>query len=194
MNKLTAVNRVLTAIQETRVSSLEDALPDEVGLVVQKIDEIDTNLQSQGWWFNRTYNRTFPLDSENEIPVPAEVLKITTNRFQGWRDFPVLRNRRLYNSTKNSWTWTAPVTLYEVVEKVPWDCLPHQAQEYITRRACREMAAELGVGTTETQNAAFNEADSMNDLIHEENQQERPNMLTGVDFIDVLHRTHLGDA
>ena len=136
-SKLEAVNTMLTFIGESPVNSLaDDAGVGDLPVAEQILDEIDREVQSQGWQFNTNYDEVHSPDSNKFIIFSHSVVKADVKVGQ-YTDMDItLRGNKLYNRSKNSFEFTSDLKL-TLVTLLPWDDLPEAARRYITMRAAR---------------------------------------------------------
>ena len=136
--KLEAVNTMLTFIGESPVNSLSDSSGVGDLPVAEKIlDEIDREVQSQGWHFNTTVDVvTSPDATSNEIVLSHNVVKADV-KVGAYSNMDVtMRNNKLFNRSKNTFEFTSDLKL-TLVSLLPWDDLPEAARRYISLRAAR---------------------------------------------------------
>ena len=137
---LDGVNILLESINELPITREEDYNNIlEAQMARQKIVEVTRAVLSEGWDFNTDENWKFPLDPSGMIPVPTNVLDITSTR-----EGIIMRNWRLYDKTGQTHIFDE-----EVACKVIWDMdfnsLSHPLRHYITIRAARVfMARTIG--------------------------------------------------
>lgn len=144
MTKLEAINQILLAIREAPVNSLEDPFSEEVSLAVTKLDQVSTQVQARGWSFNIEKDQKLLKDSNNNINVTEDVLRVEFDKYKIINQAdPVLRGTRLYDRKTNSYTFSIDIPCTRLVRKLPWEDLPVTAQTYITYYAARVLAAQL---------------------------------------------------
>lgn len=136
--KLEAVNTLLTAIGEAPVNSLTSGLVDaETAETI--LDSVSREVQSQGWNFNTDYEREFTLDSNKQIIVPPDVLRIEMAERRTSELDVVARGNKLYNRATNSFYFdsTIPSVKMNAVVLLNFDDLPESARRYVTIRSAR---------------------------------------------------------
>ena len=57
--KLESINTMLSTIGEAPVNSLTGSLPTDATMAINILDEINREVQAQGWKFNTSYKVTF---------------------------------------------------------------------------------------------------------------------------------------
>ena len=136
--KLEAVNTILTFIGESPVNSLSDSSGvGDLPIAEQVLDEIDREVQTQGWHFNTTVDVvTSPDATSNEIVLSHNVVSADV-KVGAYTDMDVtLRNNKLFNRSKNTFEFTSDLKL-TLVSLLPWEDLPEKARRYIALRAAR---------------------------------------------------------
>ena len=130
--KLEAVNTMLTFIGESPVNSLSDSSGvGDLPIAEQILDEIDREVQTQGWHFNTTVDVvTSPDAPSNEIVLSHNVVSADV-KVGAYTDMDItLRNNKLFNRSKNTFEFTSDLKL-TLVSLLPWEDLPEKARRYI---------------------------------------------------------------
>ena len=136
--KLEAVNTMLTFIGESPVNSLSDSSGvGDLPIAEQILDEIDREVQTQGWHFNTTVDvTTSPDATSNEIVLSHNVVSADV-KVGAYTDMDItLRNNKLFNRSKNTFEFTSDLKL-TLVSLLPWEDLPEKARRYIVLRSAR---------------------------------------------------------
>jgi hypothetical protein len=136
--KLEAVNTMLTFIGESPVNSLSDSSGvGDLPIAEQILDEIDREVQTQGWHFNTTVDvTTSPDATSNEIVLSHNVVNADV-KVGAYTDMDItMRNNKLFNRSKNTFEFTSDLKL-TLVSLLPWEDLPEKARRYISLRAAR---------------------------------------------------------
>ena len=136
--KLEAVNTLLTAIGEVPVNSLTSGLVDaETAETI--LDSVSREVQSQGWNFNTDYEREFTLDSNKQIVLPPDILRIDMAERRTTELDVVARGSKLYNRATNSFYFDASISSVKMnaVVLLNFDDLPEAARRYVTIRSTR---------------------------------------------------------
>lgn len=131
MELLEAINTCLTAIGESRVTSLDTRHP-SVDLIKQTLATKQRLLLERGWWFNIEYEKMYP-DLRGYVPYPADAIAIKS--MDGYTIYS-RRNGYLYDNTCNTMEFTGPVNI-QVTVNLDFDDLPESAATVITYRAAR---------------------------------------------------------
>ena len=146
-SELDAVNQMLVSIGEAPVNVLNSGLQ-EAEIAQTTLTNVSRDVQSQGWYFNTELRYTLNRDTNNEINLPNNCVKI--DRTQVYRDYDtdvVERNRKLYDRVKNSYVFDENLVVNMTV-LLEFNELPEVARRYITLKAAR-MFQDQTVGAQE---------------------------------------------
>tara|TARA_R100001460_G_scaffold107159_2_gene155444 strand:+ start:620 stop:1234 length:615 start_codon:yes stop_codon:yes gene_type:complete len=137
--KLESINTMLSTIGESPVNSLTGTLPTDATMAINILDEINREVQSQGWKFNSSYKATLSRDTNNKIPIGNDVMHIEFNHLRESRSSydPVLRGAFLYNLVTESFIWDKNFDNVKVIFLLPFEDIIEQARRFITIRASR---------------------------------------------------------
>lgn len=175
--KLEAVNIMLASIGESPVSSLEGSSLVDVSIAVSIIDETSRSIQAMGLHCNSEHD--FPLvpNTDGELLVPSNCLKIDTTHSSQDVDV-VQRGSRLYNRKTFSYTTFVGTYYVDMVLLLNFEDLPEHVKRYITVKSARRFQARfMGSETL----GGFTERDESEAIIYFEQceaQTEDSNMLT----------------
>ena len=140
--ELSAVNSILGSIGQAPITKLEFDNP-EVSFVYQLLQECNTDVQAEGWVFNRESHYELIPDSNGYIQIPENVLSMDVSEGQIYRYTDVVkRNGRLYDKQNHTDVFTTPLEL-DIVWKLDFTDLPTVFKRYITYRACVRAATQL---------------------------------------------------
>jgi hypothetical protein len=132
--KLEAINTMLSAIGEAPVTQLNSGLV-EADIAETILESVNREVQGQGLHFNRELNVTFNPDSNNNIVLPADILRADTTQNTSNPDL-VQRGLKMYNRVTSTYNITQAVTL-DLVVLLNFEDIPEVAKRYITIRAAR---------------------------------------------------------
>tara|TARA_S200002703_G_C3786042_1_gene242329 strand:+ start:812 stop:1417 length:606 start_codon:yes stop_codon:yes gene_type:complete len=137
--KLESINTMLSTIGEAPVNSLTGTLPTDATMAINILDEVNREVQSQGWKFNSSYKVTLTRDTNNKIPIGNDVMHIEFNHLRENRSSydPVLRGSFLYNLVDESFVWDKNFDNVRVIFLIPFEDTIEQARRFITIRASR---------------------------------------------------------
>lgn len=145
MTELDSINTLLAVIGEAPISQFSDLLANEItdaALAQRTLNEVNTDVQSEGWILNTDNGVDIQPDAALEYPLPGNVLRITFAPTRYADCQYVARGNRIWD--RNAKTFKIAdsqspqvITADTVVSKLEWDELSHQMQQYITIRAAR---------------------------------------------------------
>lgn len=137
--ELEAVNTILSTIGEAPLNSLTGSLPVDGTVAKNVLNEITREVQSQGWHFNTHYKVTLSRNTDNEIPLATNVVRVEldVNRYSKSQYDIVQRDGKLFNLAKNQSTFDINLEDVIVVYLLPFNEIPEQAKRYITIRSAR---------------------------------------------------------
>ena len=136
--KLEAVNTLMTAIGEAPVNSLTSGLVDaETAETI--LDSVSREVQSQGWNFNTDFERSFTPDTNKQITIPSDILRIDMAERRTSELDVVARGSKLYNRATNSFYFDSSISAVSMnaVVLLNFDELPESARRYVTIRSAR---------------------------------------------------------
>ncbi len=177
LNKLAAVNILLSNIGQAPVTAIDNANP-MVAMAANLIDEVTNNLQAEGWTFNTERAYPFMPDTDGCVYIPDNVLQIDAG-YNSTND-TVQRNGKLYNKRSHSYEFEG-VQEFDVVWLVEFDDMPPAFQNYVSMRAANLFAGR-SVGSAEA--VRFGEREEMMSraaMLEYETQQGDYNMLGTAD-------------
>jgi|TARA_Y100000296_G_scaffold58232_1_gene67079 hypothetical protein len=138
MTELEAVNTMLVTIGEQPVSSLDNlAGLQDASIARQILSNISRAVQSKGWVFNLDLQVTYTPDSNGQIILGSNVIRIdSTSKVRSTSKDIVERGGRLYDRERNTSVFTDAVKVDRVVV-LNFDDLPEAARRYIATRSAR---------------------------------------------------------
>ena len=142
--QLQAINQMLSGIGQAPVVSLDVANP-EISIALDILEQVDREVQGEGWHFNTEVAYPFIADTSGNISVASNVLQISDNKFANNQKYQtVLRDGKLYDKINHTYTFTAGSTVKcDVVWKFDFVDLPQVFKDYITQRATRVFAGRV---------------------------------------------------
>lgn len=162
MDKLDAVNELLSIIGEPPVNSLSDTELTEALLAENILDRVNRYVQPEGLHANTVYNYTINPDSNNKLPVPSNALSVDPMD----RQMDLMFHKGfLYDKDGFTNKFYEPVKC-QVIFLLQFDDLPEHVRQYITIRAARIFQKRM-LGS-----------DVVHQFTEEEEYQARVNMRT----------------
>lgn len=137
--ELEAVNTILSTVGEAPLNSLTGSLPVDGTMARNVLNEINREVQSQGWHFNTHYKATLSRNAGNEIPLASNVLRVELdpNKYSKSSYDIVQRNNSIYNLAKNTNIFDTDFEDVTIVYLLDFVDIPEQAKRYITIRSAR---------------------------------------------------------
>lgn len=133
--ELEAINVCLTNIGESPVSTIVGDISVDAAMARDLLRQVTKQVQSSGFYWNTEIDYRLVPNTEKNLILPANVLKVdTVGRDQG-KDL-VARGRRLYDRRNHTYNFTEAVTV-ELVVALSFDELPESARRYITVKSAR---------------------------------------------------------
>ena len=137
--ELEAVNVILSTIGEAPLNSLSGSLPVDGTMAKNVLSEISREVQSSGWHFNTHYKSTLTRDTNNNIPVATNVVRVELDpNLESKGDYDLVqRDGKLFNLAKNTDVFDKDFKDVTQVLLLPFNEIPEQAKRYITIRSAR---------------------------------------------------------
>lgn len=137
MTELEAVNVMLTTIGEAPVNTLTGNQVTDVTIAQQVLNEVNREVQSQGWYFNTENGVTLTPDNNKHILPPADTARIDS------RDYNiVIREDKLFDLDDFTYEFGGSIKV-NIVYYQDFTVLPDAAKRYIAARAARIYADRL---------------------------------------------------
>ena len=140
--ELEAVNVCLQNINESPINSLTTAFGDAL-IAQQMLHDVSRRTQSIGLVCNTDYEYELTRDSNNNIALPTNCLKVydIAEGTVAVRDI-VQRGNKLYDRKNNTYAFdkNLKVTLVSFLE---WEDLPQVVRNFITINTARKFAAQI---------------------------------------------------
>ena len=137
--ELESVNVILSTIGEAPLNSLSGSLPVDGTMAKNVLSEISREVQSSGWHFNTHYKSTLTRDTNNNIPVATNVVRVELDpNLESKSSYDLVqRDGKLYNLAKNTDVFDKDFENVTQVLLLPFNEIPEQAKRYITIRSAR---------------------------------------------------------
>lgn len=136
--ELKAVNQILSAIGQAPVTDLNQTNPD-VAIVYGILLEVNTDVQSEGWTFNKEYKvPTYP-DVNDEIPWGENVLQMNISQDRSnWEKGNVRtikKGGKVYDRQNHTYKFTKDMYYFDYMYQREWEDLPIPIRDYIVAKA-----------------------------------------------------------
>ena len=140
--ELSAVNSILGAIGQSPVTTLNYENP-EVSFIYNILNEINKDVQNEGWHFNTEPHVEITPDANKNLVVPSNTLRYTLHDGLNKKTQDlVVRDGKLYDMIDHTNEFDNPVFL-DIVTLYPFGDLPNPFQRYITYRSAVRAATQL---------------------------------------------------
>ena len=148
--ELSSVNSILGAIGQSPISRLyqKDSgelvyINPEISFVHHLLMEVDTDVQNEGWVFNREEHYPLIPDVDGYLYVPPNVLRMDVSEGQVYRTHDVVRrDGKIYCKTHHTYKFENQLN-FDITWQFPYEDLPSVFQRYITLRASGRAATQL---------------------------------------------------
>ena len=142
LSKLEAVNIILKAIEEDKVSSLEAGLPDAEH-ALETLEEVSRDIQAIGWHCNTENEVLLTRDGDNKIALPNSTLNVDADGDSSDLDV-VQRGEFLYDRENKTFTFDSDVYV-ALTYLLDYEDLPYRLALYIALEAAgRHQMRSLG--------------------------------------------------
>ena len=146
--KLEAVNTMLGVIGESPVNTISgNSLPVSVVTALNVLDEVNREVQSEGWHFNTEFEYPMVRNSSNQFPLSNNILKIDLPIDQHTDLDIVQRGTTLYDRKNHTDVFTEDIKV-TISFELSFEELPQQFRTYINIKAARKFANRF-LGSTE---------------------------------------------
>lgn len=165
--ELQSVNAILMAIGQSPVSKLYDNegeelsfINPEISFVYNILQEVNRDVQNEGWVFNREEHYPLCPECNGFIKVPNNVLRMDVSQGQIYRTSNVVkRDGKLYDKLHHTFVFGCCVSM-DITWLFPFEDVPPVFKRYITHRASRRAATQLVSNADLTKLLATEEAQS----------------------------------
>lgn len=141
--ELQAVNRLLRAISEPPVDTLDNPGIEEPLIALDLLREVSRDTQADDWFFNILSEVKLTPDPENgTIALPENALEVLSEGpWRRTRKQLMNRGGYLWNATDATWVFNGPVTV-RVRVYLAFHELPPSARTYIREKATRKFVED----------------------------------------------------
>lgn len=137
---LSAVNTMLASLGEAPVSTLSPPPTSDCQEALERLDEADLNVQSEGWSWNRETALQLSIDEDGHLPLPAMTLRAALSAESVGTFDIVDRGGLIYDRTNHTYVFTAAPKV-DLISRLDWDLLPQPARAYILYSATQRFHA-----------------------------------------------------
>ena len=134
--ELEAVNIMLAAIGESPVNTLTGTLPVDVKLAQTTLEEVNKEVQTEGWSFNTEINVELTRDGSNHIALASNVLIVDPNIHDHPDVDAIQIGLKLYDRKEHTYEFDDDLKCTVVYFRT-FDEIPEPAKRYINIKAAR---------------------------------------------------------
>ena len=134
--ELEAVNIMLAAIGEAPVNTLTGTLPVDVKLAQTTLEEVNKEVQTEGWSFNTEINVELTRDGSNHIALASNVLIVDPNIHDHPDVDAIQIGLKLYDRKEHTYEFDDDLKCTIVYFRT-FDEIPEPAKRYINIKAAR---------------------------------------------------------
>ena len=175
--ELSAVNSILGSIGQSPITSLVGQQNPEIEIIQNLLDEVNKDVQSEGWHFNTEYKIKTSPDSNGHFVIPADAIAYDINDGQADRFKDVVRrDGKLYDLVHQSDVFTSDLFL-DKITLVAFTDVPPAIQRYIIARASRRAATQLVSNTELVKLLQLNEIQTKASALEYDCQQSDANFM-----------------
>ena len=134
--ELPAINQILSSCGQAPVTTLDQTNPD-VAIAYDTLLQVTKEVQAEGWTFNKENHYEFVPDTNDEIPIPNNILQIKLSRNSSNIDYDgIRRSGKLYDRHNHRYTWPNHDKVEcDIIWEFDWVDIPEPIQAFITARA-----------------------------------------------------------
>ena len=140
--ELEAVNIMLAAIGEAPINSLTGTVPVDVRLAQSTLNEVNKEVQSEGWSFNTEINVELSRDGDDQVALSSNVLRVDPNVYDHADIDAIQIGLKLYDRKNHRYTFTEDLKCTVVYFRT-FDEIPEPAKRYVNVKAARRARSIL---------------------------------------------------
>lgn len=157
--ELSSVNSILMAIGQAPITRIYEKKVNqnpnvseeliytnpEVSIIHKILLEVSTDVQNEGWVWNRENNYPLTPDADGHIDVPNNILRMDVYENDIYRTTDLVkREGKLYDKLNHTYTFPFDKSIYfNIVWQFNYEDIPSVFKRYITLRASGRAAAQL---------------------------------------------------
>ena len=199
MTELEATNILLSIVGETPIESFSTDNTNEVSdsaLARRTLHEVARDVMAEGWQWNTDHGVKVAPTLDGTFLLPASTLKAAFSRQSDNDGRYVLRGLKVWDRLNQTYDLDEEeLVIDDMVRLLPWDELPHTAQQYMVIRAGRIYASRFINSSVIFSYTVQDEEHARAMLLRDEEQREQNNMLWnngphGLGYRPALGLTH----
>lgn len=140
--QLQAVNLLIRSLGESEIDTLSPPPTVDAETALSFLNEVDLEVQSRGWQWNREYDYPFALNGDLKVALPAACLEAIPSPLETAYTDIVQRGDFMYDRTRRVSTFPTGTTIHlNLIVRLEWDELPQVARSYIALEAAQRFQA-----------------------------------------------------
>lgn len=168
--RLEAVNHMLSTIGEAPVNTLIGDVNADVAIALDILSQTTKDVLATGWHFNTEHDYPLSRNGDNEIVLPAGIIKVDMSPTASNALNLVVRGTRLYNLDDHTYKFTDDIRA-TVVLLMDFESIPQLARSYILLRAARVFQGKMMASTELAREATTSEIMALADLKRWDDEQ-----------------------
>ncbi|QDP59165.1 MAG: putative tail tubular protein [Prokaryotic dsDNA virus sp.] len=187
-SKLEAVNTMIGVIGESPINSISgSSLPVSVVTALNVLDEVNREVQSEGWHYNTEHIYPLVRDSSNKFNLPSNTLKIDVP-IDKYNDIDLVqRGTTLYDRKNHTDVFSEDLDV-SITFELTFEELPQQFRNYITIRSARKFANRF-LGSPEIESFTLrDEINAKATAIDSDSENADRNIFDNFDVLRVIDR------
>ncbi len=187
-SKLEAINTMIGVIGESPVNTISgSSLPVSVVTALNVLDEVNREVQSEGWHYNTEHIYPLTRTSANKIVLPTNTLKIDVP-IDKYNDIDIVqRGNNLYDRKNHTDVFDEDLDV-SITFELTFEELPQQFRNYITIRSARKFANRF-LGSPEIESFTLrDEINAKATAIDSDSENADRNIFDNYDVLRVVDR------
>jgi hypothetical protein len=175
--ELEAVNRMLAAIGEAAVSSLDEVTFEDAQSAVTALRMTSREVQTKGCHFNTEIELELTPDGDGYLQLPANAMRVDSVADDLDKDV-VQRGQRLYDRRNHTYVFERPMKV-DITVLLAFEELPEYARQYIYIKAARQFINDMQGDSTSHSIKERDELRALADFSDAEAQATDANIFRG---------------
>lgn len=188
-SRLEVVNQLIGSLGESPVAAYDPSPSLDVDLALAAINEADKAVQKKGWRWNTNYSFLLQPNNDGSLQAPNNTLRATLayemqqnwlgNCINGQSIAIVLRGRRFYDQTNNTYDFTGKTAYVDYVERLQWEDLPEAARGVISYEALKIFQSRVQQSSIVLQWNSDDLKKAWTTLEQQQDEESRQNVING---------------
>ena len=138
-----------TTITAQTTTQTDQIVNPDAAIAYETLQEINRQIQSEGWSFNTEREYPFTPDNTNQISIPNNVLQLDLSDMMQNKGYSAIRrDGKLYNKTDHTFSWTDLSPVYcDVVWLFSFTDIPQPFRDHIVAKAAVVMSTKVSASS-----------------------------------------------